>query len=210
MFVKNRMTVNTISVSPTATLGEARRIMKEHGFEGLPVTDGEHIVGVITMWDLLEAVAQNCGPDFLETTTVEKVMMKNVVTVNQDEIIEEAAFLMHKHDIDLLPVVDDYDNLVGVISQGDIFNVFVEMLGLMERGTRITVHVADKVGQMAGMAQIIKNHGVSIASMASFYRDSAPNLRDIVLRLKTDNPKKIVDELRKAGYRVTHVSQVWE
>jgi len=207
MFIRNVMTANTVAVHPKDTARKVYEFLKERKFEGVPVLADDKIVGIVTMWDLLEKSAgeANCG---LDTLSVEQVMSSTVITINQDEIIEEAAFLMHKHDIDIMPVVDDYDNIVGVISQGDLFRVFVQMMGLQSRGTRIALSIEDKVGQLAEIAQIIKAHGISIASIATF--EPRHNFMDVVVRLKTTDAKKVVDSLRKAGFKITHVSQVWE
>lgn len=210
VFVKNRMTAQTIAVDPGQTLAEAYRIMKENDFEGLPVMADGAIAGVITEGDILNRALVAGGIAALSETPVREAMATQVVTVNEDDIIEEAAFLLHKHDIGILPVVDDYENLVGVITESDLFSVFVDMLGLRARGTRITLRVEDRVGMLANITQVVKQSHVSIASLATFATENAPSCIDVVMRLKTVEPKETVDALRRAGFRVIHVSQVWE
>ena len=208
MLVKSIMTPHTISVSPEQPLKEAFRVMRDNNFEGLPVTKDGKIVGVLTMWDLLMSSCVQETPGFLAVTPVSQIMNSKAITVNEDEIIEEAAFLMKKHDIALLPVTDQFDNLSGVISQSDLFSVLVEMMGLQSRGTRIHMQVPDKVGQLAEIAAVIRRNGISIASMSTF--EPHNNLMDLVVRIKTIEAKKVVDDLRRSGFRILHVSQVWE
>lgn len=207
MFVRDEMTAHTVSVKSQDTLRHALDLMQRNSFEGLPVMDDGHLSGVVTLWDLL---MRSIGKDsaFVDTTKVAEVMSTKVITVNQDDIIEEAAYLMHRHDIDILPVVDAEDRVVGVISETDLFRVFVKMLGLKERGTRISVLLEDRVGQIAEITRIIKDGGISIASLATF--EPKHNFMNVVIRLRTTEVRKVVDRLRAAGFKVLHVSQVWE
>lgn len=208
MLVKSIMTPHTISVTPQQSLKEAFQIMRANDYEGLPVVAAEKIVGVLTMWDLLMAACVQEGQDFLSKTAVSQIMSTKVITIKEDDIIEEAAFLMRKNDINLIPVTDEFENLTGVVSQSDLFEVFVEMMGLQSRGTRIHIQVPDKVGQLAEVASIIRRNGISIASMSTF----APHhdQMDLVVRIKTIDAKRVVDDLRRSGFRILHVSQVWE
>ncbi|MHB8927698.1 MAG: CBS domain-containing protein [Bacillota bacterium] len=207
MFVRDEMTAHSASVKPNDPLRKALDLMQADNFEGLPVQEAEHVVGVITMWDLLmRSVGKE--PTYIDQTKVGEVMSTKVFTVNRDEIIEEAAYLMHKHDLDILPVVDEQERAVGVITESDLFRVFVKMLGLKERGSRVTLVIEDRVGQIAEITRIVKDNGVSIASIATM--EPRHHFMNVVLRLRTTEAKKVVDDLRKAGFKVLHVSQVWE
>ncbi len=207
MFVRDEMTAHSVSVKPNDPLRKALDLMQADNFEGLPVQEAEHVVGVITMWDLLmRSVGKE--PTYIDQTKVGEVMSTKVFTVNRDEIIEEAAYLMHKHDLDILPVVDEQERAVGVITESDLFRVFVKMLGLKERGSRVTLVIEDRVGQIAEITRIVKDNGVSIASIATM--EPRHHFMNVVLRLRTTEAKKVVDDLRKAGFKVLHVSQVWE
>ena len=208
MLVKTIMTPHTISIAPQQSLKDAFQMMRANDFEGLPVVDGDRIIGVLTIWDLLMASCLQDGQDFLSKTPASQIMNSKIITIKEDDIIEEAAFLMRKHDINLIPVTDEFDNLTGVVTQSDLFKVFVEMMGLQSRGTRIHIQVPDKVGQLAEVASIIRRNGISIASMSTF----APrhDQMDLVVRIKTIEAKRVVDDLRRSGFRILHVSQVWE
>lgn len=207
MFVKDRMR-SCVPLSPGMTLAEAYRQMVDGGFEGLPVTEHGVVAGVVTLFDCLRAVLAGPGGAGLGSTTVGEAMTRQPITVAADEIIEEAAFLMQKHDIDVLPVTDAHGHCAGIVTERDMFRVFVELMGLRERGTRIALRVEDKVGQLAEIARIIRRHDVSIASVATF--DAAHNTMSVVVRLRTIDARPVVDALRRHGFMVLHVSQVWE
>lgn len=207
MFVRDRMR-SCAAISSAAALEEAYRRMMDGGFEGLPVTEAGVVVGVVTLFDCLRAALEDPRAGALDKTPVSAAMTHRPITVREDEIIEEAAFLMQKHDIDVLPVVDAEERCAGLLTERDMFRVFVEMMGLRERGTRVALRVEDKVGQLAEITRVIRENGVSIASVATF--DAGHNTMSVVVRLRTIEAKPVVDALRGAGFRVLHVSQVWE
>lgn len=208
MLVRSCMTKKCVCVRPADPLAGVYSTMREKGFEGLPVAANGKVVGVITLWDILVRLAEtDRTEEYLRKTTVADVMTKQPITIHEDDIIEEAALLMLKNDINLLPVVDDHENAIGVITQSDFFRIFIDVLGLERRGTRLSLTLSDRVGELARLTEIVKEHGVSIISLVTF--EPGRQHGDVVLRLDTSEPKPIVDDLMEAGIRVVHVSQVW-
>jgi len=210
LFVKDAMTPNPLTVQPTNSVRTVLKVMRDTGFEALPVTEDGQLVGIVTAWDLLMALAGDEGsPEAARETKVGDIMARDVVSVNPGDIIEEAACLMRRHDVSALPVLDESQRLVGIVTESDIYGVLVDMLGLREPGTRITLRVPDRVGILADITQIIKQCGVSIASLATF-EPREQGRGNVVVRVKTREGRQIVDKLMEAGHRVTHVSLVWE
>lgn len=211
MFVRSHMTEDVLTISAEANLQEALTRMKTHGYEGLPVVDAdEQLVGIITVWDIHEALYAHIlqGTDLTRDTLVKQVMSTKLITVMPEEIIESAAHLMETHDLWLLPVVTHQGQMVGVITQADIHRVFVEMLGLKKPGTRIMIRVDDKPGRLAELAGLVRDHNLSIISVATFQPEM--DYRNVVLRVTGHNALPLVEDMRNRGYRVIHVSQVWE
>jgi len=208
VFVRSCMSKKCTYVSPKDPLSTVYETMREKGFEGLPVSSDGQVVGVVTLWDILLRLAQtDHTEEYLKNTSVGDVMTQQPVTIHENEIIEEAAWLMHKHDINILPVLDKHNQVIGVITQSDFFRIFIEALGIERRGTRITIRTEDRVGELARITRIIKDQGVSIISLVTF--EPGRTHSDVVLRVETENAKPIVDALVSAGFHVTHVSQVW-
>jgi len=120
-----------VTVESSSTLEEAYALMRERGFEGLPVTRGGKLAGVLTLWDVFVAATASKleAGRFLREKRV-----ADVVAVSEDEILEAAASLLYRHDFDLLPVVDRHDRVTGVIGKGDVFRAFVEFILAGERG----------------------------------------------------------------------------
>lgn len=210
MFVSDIMSKNVKSVRENQSPGEVLETMRELGFEAIPVTSSRgNLRGIITEHDLLVKLGENPSQDFLDNGKIQGIMAQDVVTVGQDEIIESACYIMRKHDFSALPVVDEKGNLTGIITQSDIFSIMVDMMGLTEPGTRITLVVPDRVGVLADIASTIKQSGISIASVAAL-PSRGGSMVQTVFRIRTIDADAVVQNLMESGFRVVHVSQVWE
>jgi CBS domain./ACT domain. len=97
-------------------------------------------------------------------------MTKNPITISPNALLEEAAILMRDNGVSFLPVVDS-GKLVGIITESDIFDSFIELLGFREKGTRLTIEVNDEPGIMSHLAGIFAIHGANITNVA-VYRGS--------------------------------------
>ncbi len=210
MFVSEYMTRRVRGVSPDCSTAEALEVMRGEGFEALPVVTAKgDLAGIVTEHDILVKLSQDPSSEFLGATTVRQVMAPDVVSIGEGEIVESAAYIMKQNDFSALPVVDEEGQLTGIITQADIFGVLVRMMGLTEPGTRITLVIPDRRGMLADIASIIKQHKVSIASVATIAGQSG-KMGHAVFRVRTIEADPIVNALVEAGMRVVHVSQIWE
>ena len=115
--IRDVMTSNPQSVEPTTTAQEAAKSMKSEDIGSLPIVEGDKLVGVITDRDLaIRVVAEGRGTD----TTVGEIASKDVVTVDPQQSLEEAARLMAEHQVRRLPVVEEDGRLVGILAQADV------------------------------------------------------------------------------------------
>ena len=115
--IQDTMTSNPTRVGPTNTAAEAAKIMKAEDIGSLPIVEGDKLVGVITDRDLaIRIVAEGRGPD----TTVGEIASKDIVTVDPEQSLEEAARLMAERQVRRLPVVEEDGRLVGILAQADI------------------------------------------------------------------------------------------
>ncbi|MFO8060020.1 MAG: CBS domain-containing protein [Bacillota bacterium] len=210
MFVGNAMTRQVKTVSPDAALGSVWETMQAGGYEAIPVRDGRrNLVGMVTAFDIAAQILSGREADSVRQMKVAEVMTTEVAGISEDEILEEAAAIMYRNDYYALPVIADNGVLVGIITQADVGRMFVEMMGFTQPGSRITMVAPDRTGVLAEIAQIIKSCAVSISSMATLVQEDR-TMANVIVRLKTDQPRDVVERLRHAGYRVLHVSQVWE
>jgi CBS domain-containing protein len=115
--VQEVMTSNPTTVRPDSPATEAAQIMKKEDTGIVPIADGDRLAGVITDRDLtLKIVAEGGSPE----TTVGELASKDLVTIDPQQSLEEAARLMAEHQVRRLPVVEEDGRLVGILSQKDV------------------------------------------------------------------------------------------
>ena len=214
-YIKEKMQKNPITISPEASFYEARAIIRDKGIRHLPVVDkNHHLVGLITDRDIREAAPSDATSlsvhelhYLLGKLKVSAFMTpKNkLITISPETIIEKAVQLMHDHKIGCLPILEG-ENFIGIITETDVLGLFVDLFGLNKMGTRLTVALEDKPGQMHGILEVIKNLQVNIIAVASpTYK--VQGKRMAAVRIETQDYQPIVNGLKKAGYEVLSVDK---
>jgi len=173
------MTPNPITAQPETTHKQAAELMREHDIHHLPVVDKRgRLVGIIVEDDLFAAQPSPATTlsiyeihSLLSKLELKEIMRRPVYTVTGECSLEEAAGLMLKHDIGCLPVMEA-DRVVGIITDSDIFQTFVDLLGGDKEGARFTLRLADKPGVLAGVAQAVANAGGNIIAVTAWQRTS--------------------------------------
>ena len=142
----------------------------------------------------------------LAKISIREIMSDKVISVNENAPIEEAALLMSMNKIGGVPVVTDVGTVVGVITETDIFNALVEIMGLSEGKDRITIEVDDKVGVVQDIAGIFANAGFNIDSFVTCKKDMGKY--DIIVRGDFMNEGNLLKELENHGYHVIHSGRI--
>lgn len=211
MFVKNKMTANPFTISPDQTIPDAHEIMAQNGIKRLPVIKNGKLVGIVSKEDILraspsEATTFSIGEItyLLAKTKISTIMTKNPVTISSKALLEEAATLMRDNDISFLPVVDD-GKLVGIITESDIFDSFIELLGFREPGTRLTVEADDAPGIMSNLSGIIGNFGANINHLA-VYR-GANGKSAVVVGINSLNTTEMEKSIENNGFKILYKLQ---
>jgi len=171
---------NPIFVRPELSLTEARSIMDKEKIGHLPVLNkNNELVGLITKGDLLKAAPSSATTldvyelsYLLSKLTVDKVMTKNIVSVQENEVIEEAARIMADRNIGCLPVLSG-SFLVGLVTDTDIFHFFINAFGARHKGVRVTINFLDRVGQLSAFTGAITEKGGNIVSFVTAEGDDA-------------------------------------
>jgi acetoin utilization protein AcuB len=205
------MTPNPITITPDTSFPEAFHILREKGIRHLPVVDKKgKLVGVIAQTDLLHASpSEATSLSIFELTYllanlhVRQVMSSPPITVSEDDPLEEAARLMVEKKIGCLPVMRE-GNLVGLITETDIFETFVEILGGQEASLRVTVRVPDVRGELARVAEVIARRGGNICAVARF-RSEASGSCYLTFRLEGVDEEVLVPALKAEVEEVVHV-----
>jgi acetoin utilization protein AcuB len=205
MVVRNVMTSNPFTVSPDTTIAEALAIMREKGIRRLPVMKGGKLIGIVTKRRLLEVSPSPATTlsvfemnYLLAKTVVRDIMTKEVLTVSPDALLEQAAVLMADNNIGGLPVLDG-GRLVGIITEKDIFQSFVEILGFRDAGSRISIDYGDnRPGVLASLSSLMADMGINISHVAIYKNE-------IIFRVNTNNVDALVASLKDKGFTVTSV-----
>ena len=174
MLVGERMSKNPIVITRDTGVDDALRLMRDKNVRRLPVMDKNgKLVGIVSDKDLyLASPSPATSLDIFELRyllsrlVVEKIMSTPVITVTPKAPLEEAARIMADKKIGGLPVVDG-DNMVGIITESDLFKIFVDLLGARRRGVRSTLIVPDVKGQLAAMTSAITLKGGNSVALST-------------------------------------------
>lgn len=203
--VKDFMTKDVICTDKDTTISEVVELMKKNNIHRVPVTENGKLLGLITEGMLSNSSTTTSLSIYelnylLSKTTVETVMVKKVETVNQNELMEYATSKMLNTNIGCLPVTDDEGNVVGILTQNDVFSCFLNVLGWDEVGSRITVAVKDEMGAIGKLSDIFVEKGVNISHIGVYSFENG--IANLVIRCDSLHPDALCDELEAKGYKV--------
>ena len=199
MLIGERMSKPVITIPPDLPITEALNLMKKERIRRAPVVKDGKLVGIVSDIDLL-----NASPSpvttlsiwemnyLLSKVTISEVMTANVMTVTEDTPIEQAARIMADNKIGGLPVLRD-GHVVGIITETDLFKVFLELLGAREPGVRVTALIEDQPGQLAHVTQAIAEKKGSFIAFGQFTSED-PASKIITFKVKGLTQ----DEVKKA------------
>jgi acetoin utilization protein AcuB len=211
VFVRERMTKDVATVTPEDSVSKAFQILKERKHSQLPCIDESgRLKGLVTE-KLLTEVSPSKATSLsvyeinylLSKTKVKDVMRSDIFIAFPDQLIEEAALIMKSNDIGSLPVVDEDNILVGIVTRLDIFSAFIDIMGVLNNGARIVLKVEDRLGTYADISSIIKEFGVNITHLNNY---SFEDRIEIIIKVDTTNVDPIVNALKENGYEVVSVS----
>lgn len=213
MNVGRCMTKNPITVSPDVSVPEAQAIMRREKIHRLPVVDkAGKLVGICTSSDLIHASASPATSlDIYELNylisklKVDMVMTKKPMTVTEDLPIEEASRIMADNNISGLPVMRG-DVLIGIITESDLFKLFIELFGARHPGVRLTVLMPEKKGELAELAGAIAKAGGNIVSLATFEGEDMTNSY-CTLKVEYLSRQVLVDAVTPLVERVVDVRE---
>ena len=207
LLVRDWMTKTLVTLSPEASVAEALALCRERRIRHIPVLKEERLVGIVSDRDLRDASPTLGDPErtrALQGIRVGEVMTQEVITVDPQDFIENAAQEMYELKIESLPVVAE-EELLGIVTSSDMMRALVTLAGLPEPGIRIEVQVADRSGILAEVVSKIRDLEVDIVSVLS-NPDRRSGNRTMVFQLATTDPSKVIQSLKIAGYEVSWTS----
>lgn len=209
MYVKNYMSTDLVTITPDTTVIKALDLMRQHDIHRLPVVVKGQLVGLLT-----ESVIAKNSPStatslsvhelnyLLNKTTAADIMIRRVITTSPDALLEQAASEMRNMDVGVL-VVMDHAQLVGIITDKDIFEAFIDINGYYTPGTRFVVEVEDdKAGILEDIGETTAKHNWSITQMNVYHLDDKTN---VVVHVDTQDSEEVARVFQEKGYKVSGV-----
>lgn len=214
MLVGERMTQRPITVSAEEPINEALELMRQEKIRRLPVLDRRgKLVGIVTEKDLLYASPSPATSlsiyelhHLLSRVVVGDVMTKKVITVEDNTPLEEVARVLADNKIGSLPVMRQGE-LVGIITETDLFRILLEMLGAREHGIRLTLKVPERVGVLADVSRAIANLGGNIVALGAFQGDD-PVHRVITIKVQNVSQDELLAAVKGLEVQVQNVQEV--
>ncbi|MBL7180371.1 MAG: CBS and ACT domain-containing protein [Pseudomonadota bacterium] len=217
MLVRNWMSTPVITVNAEDYMQNATTLLKEHGIRMLPVMMGAKLVGIVTDRDIKRASASDATSLGMHeilylrsNVKIKHVMTKAPITVPPDYTVEETAELLLKHKISGVPVVDSSGELVGIITQSDLFRLMVSLTGIGQKGIQFACEVKDRSGAIKEITDMIATFNGRIVSVLTTYETAPTGYRKVYLRAyqidrqKLPELEKILKEKAKLLYIVDH------
>lgn len=210
MKVKHYMTKDVITVTSDVKITDAVDIMEENHFHRLPVVDNGRFVGLLT-----ESIISESSPSkvsslsiyemnyLFDKVLVKDLMIKEVVTTTPEVLIEEAATVMVDKDITVLPVLNEKNEITGIITYKDIFKALIDLTGYKDKGNRVIIEVKkDSVGVIAEISKALADHDIDITRI---FVNRPEDLIEITIQTTRKNGKESRQILESLGYKVVEI-----
>lgn len=206
MLVSDWMTPDPITVTPDTPVMDALKILKERGFRRLPVVEQGRLIGITTRKDLKDAMPSKATTlsvwelnYLLSKLTVSEMMARPVITAQDSEYMEDAALRMQEHGVGGLPVLNAAGQMTGIITITDVLRAFVDIMGMKEGGTRLTLDMPDTPGSLARAANAAQpSNIISVATYGHSAQGGQPRRR-FVMRVTGEGAQEVKARVRDAG-----------
>ncbi|MDY6952515.1 MAG: CBS and ACT domain-containing protein [Thermodesulfobacteriota bacterium] len=205
MLVKGWMTTDVVTIDEDTSMMKASIIMKEKKIRCLPVVDKKgKVIGIVSDRDLKDAAPSKATTldvyelnYLLSSMKIGDIMTKNLVFVRPDETVEFAALLMLENKISSLPVINDKHNLVGIITQTDIFKALINIAGVYTGGIQFAFSLEDRPGSIKEPADVIRSFGGRIISILSTKETAERGRRNVYMRCSALSNEKLRDLVKE-------------
>jgi acetoin utilization protein AcuB len=215
MIVSNWMSKNVITVDVDDSMHDAMKRMKEKEIRMLPVLKKGKLVGVVTDRDIKRASASDATTldvhellYLVSKIKVGNIMTKDPVTVPQNFTVEETAEVLLKHKISGVPVVDQNGQLVGIITQTDLFRVLISLTGVSKGGIQFAFQLEDRPGSIKEVADIIRLYGGRMVSILTSYDGVPEGYRKVFIRMHSIERARLQQLKEELSYKAALIYMV--
>lgn len=205
MLVERIMSSPVFTLRPDNTIEDAMNMMSSHSFRHIPIIDEEEkITGIISDQDIkltLPSVLSDEDPDFNLKVPISRIMRKRVNYCHPLDFVEEISLDFYHYSIGAMPVVSK-NKIVGIVTQKDMLNTFLELTGITEPGSIIEVNIEDRTGVIYDIGKVFKDLNIKIISVSVYKNKEMKGYKTIVLRIQAMNPGKAIEKLKEKGFTV--------
>ena len=197
MLIQDWMAKDVMTVDENTSLMRATRIMKENSIRRLPVVSHGKLIGIITDRDVKDASpSKTTSLDIhelyylLSEMKIKDVMTSTPMTLSGKETLEKAALIMLNSRISGLPVVDDNDHLIGLLSETDVLRGFIHMTGMQDNAIQYVFDLSDEPGSVTKVTSVLKEHETRIISILTSFEDAPEGMKRVGIRISPIDKSK--------------------
>lgn len=205
MIVSKWMSKRVVTIDESDTLSEAVNTLKRNHVRRLPVLRDNKLIGIVSDRDLKEAAPSRVTSldmwelhYLLSKIKVKDLMKRRIITISPCSTIEKAAILMFDNKIGGLPVVEN-EELVGIITEHDVFNAFINITGARIPSYRITVRISDEPGSIKELCDKMRDFAFKCVSILTTHVGVEEGHREVIIRFRAEDKEhyKIIEHLEK-------------
>jgi len=215
MLVKNWMSKDVITVDVDDSMHDAVKLLKEKGIRMLPVLKKGKLVGIVTDRDLKRSAASDATTldvhellYLVSKIKVASIMTKDPITVPHNFTVEETAEVLLKNKISGAPVVDQNGDVVGMITQTDLFRVLIALTGVGKGGIQFAFQLEDRPGSIKEVADVIRLYGGRMVSILTSYEDVPEGYRKVFIRMRSIERARLQQLKEELSYKVALIYMV--
>lgn len=193
MLIKDWMATAILTVDANTSVMRATRTIKENNIRRLPVLSHGKLAGVITDRDLKEASPSSTSDIdihemyyLLSEMKVKDVMTDKCICLNQDDTLEKAALVMLKERISGIMILDEDENLVGLLSETDILRGFIEATGIQDGSYQYVIEMPDQAGSTTKIIDLLRQKNARVLSILTSFSDAPRGSKTVAIRISVD------------------------
>lgn len=190
-----------ITLSPKDTAQKAIQLIQDNGFLSLPVAEGKKFVGFLSKQFIYDEFFKSGETDYNKffQKTVAEFITTPLEAVKDSTPVEKAAEIFFKSKIRFLPVVDNNNDFLGILTQKALFDIIIKVFGLHD--AKIVILSSDFSGVIAKISDIIYKSGANITNIVQM-DTGVMEVKEILIRVECDNLEKLVEKLKNNGIKV--------
>ena len=198
MFVLDWMTEDVITVKKEDSIENLTNLMNINKINHLPVVSNNKVIGIITRSDVRQATT---SLKFDKTKSkVNDFMIRDVIIVKKYDTLEDVLLLIYNKKVGALPVIDEENNLIGIITRHDILKAFIKITGLDKSGITVILKIEDKPEKIERLIHTLNQTKCKVLSFFTLEKDN--NFRLISIRFDCINKMYIENILIKEGHEI--------